>query len=97
MHILEGQMLILSQTLLCSMGSKIEVEPCRSSMSVIGTADHCCTPTYTSSLTRPMCMMLGLESDISSMTSTVVPLVRKGTAGLCHERRARSCLLLMPC
>ena len=34
MHILEGQMLISSQTLLCSMGWRIEIEPCRSSMSV---------------------------------------------------------------
>ena len=44
-------------------------------------------PTCTSSLTRPMRMMLGLETGISSMISTVVSLVRKGTAGR-HDRRS---------
>ena len=140
-RVLEGQMLTLTQCLLCSMEWRIEIEPCRSSMSArhgrsmshsdlhliaraivvhdvrigvgyfeydlyggvtgaaghgrtasydkvsvrgilsalggrSGTTDHCRTLTCTSSLTRPMCVMLGLESGISSMISTMVSLVR---------------------
>ena len=47
-----------------------------------GTTDHCRTLTCTSSRTRPMCMILGLESGISSMISTVVPLERQCMAFL---------------
>ena len=41
MHVLEGKMLTLSQILLCSMEWKIEVEPCRSSMSRLHVAAPC--------------------------------------------------------
>jgi hypothetical protein len=47
-----------------------------------GTTDHCRTLTCASSLTRPMCVMLGLESGISSMISKMVSLVRQRMASL---------------